>query len=553
MLNKKLHENGSKDVVDGKDEAQLMLLKTEDVSSEDLAPNGGWGWMIALAMIVIFITTIGPAICFTIIFGDFLNSTGQAGSATTLLNSVFMVSFSFSGLLTNTLLKKYSIRPVGLIGSIIFVIPNIVIAGADHIYQMCIIFFLQGIGLGVMITVCNINFNAYFVKKRATVMTVTQVIIGIGSIAYPIFIEKSMRVYGFRGTSALIGALSLNCIAAMLVMHPVEWHMKNPEEIRKENALLEKKSHINPNESRLPGQEKMRKDGRRSSGDYVKTNAARWASLRSLKEGANEIPLLVETLKLASQSRVASSAEIDGVGPTVTVRSKSGSHHDLVTKRLSMLSAASMTSLTSTAALGDIQNQYQRQKERSKIRSDTGIKKADETRTKGFVSTMANFFEVSLFKDWKFINTCTGISFVFASEYAFSSFLPLIMNDAGYSKSEAAYAVTIGAVAELVSRIFLAFFTMLVDVRAKYIFFVAMIVVVFAKLSFLCYQDTLMGIFITSAAISFIRSWFFTTQPLVVIENFSSDKFAAAYGVFTIISGAVNIISGPFVDSDRWV
>lgn len=40
---------------------------------------------------------MGPAPSFTIIYGDFLESTGQAGTAITILNSLFNISFSCAG------------------------------------------------------------------------------------------------------------------------------------------------------------------------------------------------------------------------------------------------------------------------------------------------------------------------------------------------------------------------------------------------------------------------------------------------------------------------
>lgn len=90
-------------------------------------------------------------------------------------------------------------------------------------------------------------------------------------------------------------------------------------------------------------------------------------------------------------------------------------------------------------------------------------------------------FEITLLKNWSFLNVCLGISFVFASDFTFASLLPLMMTHDGFSKSDAALAVTVGATAELVSRCLLALFTLVVDIKAKYLFFMAMICMAFAK------------------------------------------------------------------------
>ncbi|XP_018400235.1 PREDICTED: probable transporter MCH2 [Cyphomyrmex costatus] len=73
-----------------------LISEEDEITLEDLAPDGGWGWMIALAMILIMFTTIGPSSSFAIIFGDFLENSGKAGMASSLFNSVFMVNYSIA-------------------------------------------------------------------------------------------------------------------------------------------------------------------------------------------------------------------------------------------------------------------------------------------------------------------------------------------------------------------------------------------------------------------------------------------------------------------------
>ena len=85
-------------------------------------------------------------------------------------------------------------------------------------------------------------------------------------------------------------------------------------------------------------------------------------------------------------------------------------------------------------------------------------------------------------KDQAFINTCLGISFVFASDFTFSSILPLMMTKYGYTQGDAALAITVGATAELVSKVLLAIFTLFVDARPKTLFFFAMICMALAKI-----------------------------------------------------------------------
>ncbi|XP_033216574.1 uncharacterized protein LOC117172597 [Belonocnema kinseyi] len=552
------------------DEQENGELKEE----ENEAPDGGWGWMVALGLVVVFTTTIGPAASFTIIFGDFLDQTGQAGSVTTILNSVFNISFSLAGLGTNPLLKVFSIRTVGMIGAIAFAIPNVLQAFVGHVVELAVLFFLQGIGCGFIFTVCNTNFNAYFVKRRATVMSACQTIVGLGCIVYPIWIEKMMKAYGFRGTAALIGALSLNCIVGMALMHPVEWHYKkNKKKTTSEKMALIKQESIG--NIRFSGEFKLINDHwkRRSTIDVIHPSmkSNRWNSLRSLKEDDFE-----NKTELSGSLTNVESGNIRRRANTITHK------HESVAKIVTeALSSSSLANLRMPVGFDNLNNAEARVKTKifekpknfelkilektkemdtlgenekfnstEKLREKDNLTNSEEMKLekkKGHKWSFSDVIDMTLMKDRAFINTCLGISFVFASDFTFSSLLPLMMIKYGYTQGDAALAITVGATAELVSKILLAIFTLIVGARPKKLFFFAMICMALAKIGFYYLEHTMMGLITMVAAIGMVRSWLMVPQPLVVVENLSVDKFAAAYGVFAIISGAISIIFGPVV------
>jgi len=64
---------------------------------------------------------------------------------------------------------------------------------------------------------------------------------------------------------------------------------------------------------------------------------------------------------------------------------------------------------------------------------------------------------------------------------------------------------------------------------------------------FLLCEHTIMGVFIMTAIIGAVRSWLMVLQPLVIIEDTSIEKFALAYGIYSVISGIVTIVFGALV------
>lgn len=145
-------------------------------------------------------------------------------------------------------------------------------------------------------------------------MYASQVIIALGGIVYPTLCGKMLPVFGFRGkchegkvldiyynsllfvilvylgTAAIIGALSLHSIVGMTMMHPVEWHAKNPEEVRAERAREREQKVFR----------ELALVNRRSTIDVIHLSSkTKWSSLRSLKEErGTETPLLIEALKV---------------------------------------------------------------------------------------------------------------------------------------------------------------------------------------------------------------------------------------------------------------
>lgn len=118
----------------------------------------------------------------------------------------------------------------------------------------------------------------------------------------------SVSLFGIlTGTAALTAGLSLNCIVAMMLMHPVEWHRRDPEEVRMERARRAEESRILMSEKLMQEKPSAGKfvhpvlAKRRSTihAAQVFAKPSRWSSLRSLKEGGlREVPLLIETLRV---------------------------------------------------------------------------------------------------------------------------------------------------------------------------------------------------------------------------------------------------------------
>lgn len=82
---------------------------------------------------------------FGLMFGDFLNSLGEKTSAIALITSSFFSAFSFAGLFTNILFRKFAIRSVGVAGAILYFIGSLMTIFVTSVEQLLFAFsVLQG-------------------------------------------------------------------------------------------------------------------------------------------------------------------------------------------------------------------------------------------------------------------------------------------------------------------------------------------------------------------------------------------------------------------------
>ncbi|XP_063223909.1 uncharacterized protein LOC134531851 isoform X2 [Bacillus rossius redtenbacheri] len=118
----------------------------ERAASEDQAPEGGWGWCVALGMSVMFIVMMGPVGCFGLVFGEFLEAVGGGTQAFTVVVSVFVTSVSLTGLVTNYAMKEYSARQVGIAGCLLAFSGNFLSIFATSVNYLVITYgIVQGL------------------------------------------------------------------------------------------------------------------------------------------------------------------------------------------------------------------------------------------------------------------------------------------------------------------------------------------------------------------------------------------------------------------------
>ncbi|XP_011203888.2 monocarboxylate transporter 9 [Bactrocera dorsalis] len=478
-----------------------------------VAPNGGWGIFVCIGMALPFISGLAALPSFGLIFGDFLHTIGAETSAVAFITSAFFCAFSFAGLFSGSLFNRYGLRAVGLMGGCLYFSGSLLQIFVRTTWELLFAFsVIQGTGFGLIVPTSYTTFNNYFVEKRVMWMSFAQSLIGVGTMFYPVGMQKLMELYGFRGCLLVLAAINSHAILGMLLMQPVEWHMRkvtiqieptltsstyigDAKKLENEDITLILSTTINNNQY-------MKYNGR-------DTSAMESNNLSRLMHGkSSPVTISRENVKNISNisSRTSSITNLGNWTGPIVVRDAS----------------PEMTPFHSMLAVNAVE------KESSCWQS------------------LVDFLDLKLLKKPIYLNIVLGISFALYSDIAFFTLQPLYLFELGFTKSDTASIIAIGAAADLASRIFLAFSAIFIQMRSRYIYLAGSFFTIIARFAFLnvfSYVDMAC----TTAAMGFLRTWIHVPLPLVFAEYLPKERFATGYGLFMFLQGNIMFAVGPLV------
>ncbi|XP_037931982.1 monocarboxylate transporter 9-like [Teleopsis dalmanni] len=420
------------------------------------APDGGWGIFVCIGMAMPFISGLAALPSFGLIFGDFLKSISAETSAIAFITSAFFCAFSFAGLFSGSLFNRFGLRNVGILGGVLYFLGSFFQIFVTSTTTLLLSFSLiQGVGFGLIVPTSYTTFNNYFVKKRVMWMSFAQSLIGVGTMVYPVLMQKLMESYGFRGCLLILSAINAHAILGMVLMQPVEWHMRRIQVVdqelvekiinSKQNNLIEiKKNTVEKN-----NKEKLNIIETRNS--VVPSNNVQPNSLKETEVDADNgnhlSPLMVysrkssykfskEDLKILASRSSSITSLGNWTGPIIVSDASPEMTHFPTSQRSSVISS---------------------------IKGPIQLRKSNW-------QYIIDFLDLTLMKNPIYVNIVLGISFALYSDIAFFTLQPIYMFELGFSKPDTASIIAIGAAADLISRIFLAFSAVFIQMPSRYIY-----------------------------------------------------------------------------------
>ncbi|KAB5553658.1 hypothetical protein PHYPO_G00041140 [Pangasianodon hypophthalmus] len=240
---------GSQDFF-GRDESTMMgpmptLRGCMKPNVYSQVPDGGWGWVVAVAFFLVEVFTYGIIKIFGIFLQDLTNHFGETNSRVSWIVSICVFIMSFTAPLSSVLSNRFGFRPVVMVGGVLISLGTVTTAFTTSITQMYITTGLVA-GLGYCLTFLPTVtiLSQYFNKRRSLVTSIasTGECFSLFALA-PAFSALKDQV-GWRNCMIVIGLLQASVIGCGALLRPI---IIQPECSKQEEELAGPQSPLKTN------------------------------------------------------------------------------------------------------------------------------------------------------------------------------------------------------------------------------------------------------------------------------------------------------------------
>ncbi|XP_012284361.1 uncharacterized protein LOC105701830 isoform X2 [Orussus abietinus] len=228
-------------------------------------PDGGWGWVVVMASLVISMIADGVSFSFGLLYIEFLQEFGASKSKTAWIGSLFMAVPLLSGPVMSALVDRYGCRNMTIAGGLISGLGFVLSSFSNTIEVMYLTFgVIAGLGLGLCYVTAVVSIAYWFDKKRTLAVGLGACGTGIGTFVYAPMTTFFIEEYGWRGTCLLLAGTFFNMIVCGVVMRDPEWWIleqqkQSPASPKRSSARSEGgRSAASPVED-FPGVEELRR------------------------------------------------------------------------------------------------------------------------------------------------------------------------------------------------------------------------------------------------------------------------------------------------------
>ncbi|KAM4598611.1 monocarboxylate transporter 6 isoform 2-T2 [Polymixia lowei] len=211
-------EQASHAAAPGADAGQVAGLAGQ---SQPSAPDGGWGWIVLVATILVLALTLAFPSCIGIFYTDLQTEFNTSNTETSWVPAIMVAVLHAGGPLCSVLVERFGCRATVMVGGVLSGLGMAVSALARTINELYITAVITGLGFCLSFQPSVTMMGHYFVRRRAFANALSSTGTALGLSTLPLISNFLLNEFGWRGSFLVLGGVLLNCCVCGAVMRPV--------------------------------------------------------------------------------------------------------------------------------------------------------------------------------------------------------------------------------------------------------------------------------------------------------------------------------------------
>ncbi|KAM7371008.1 hypothetical protein PAMP_010513 [Pampus punctatissimus] len=186
------------------------------------APDGGWGWVVAVAFFLVEVFTYGTIKSFGIFLQDLMKEFGETNTRVSWSVSICVFVMTFNGPLSSIMTNRLGFQLVVMIGGLLISSGTIATSFVSSINQVYITYgLIAGLGYCLTFLPTVTILSQYFTSRRSLVTALASTGESLSMFALAPAFSALRDHIGWRHTMAAIGALQAIIIICGALLRPI--------------------------------------------------------------------------------------------------------------------------------------------------------------------------------------------------------------------------------------------------------------------------------------------------------------------------------------------
>nr|XP_055048729.1 solute carrier family 16 member 6b [Misgurnus anguillicaudatus] len=185
-------------------------------------PDGGWGWVVAVAFFFVEVFTYGIIKIFGIFLQDLMSCFGETNSRVSWVVSICVFVMAFTAPLSTVMSNRFGYRPVVMLGGFLISLGTITTALTQSITEMYITMgIVAGLGYCLSFLPTVTILSQYFSKRRSLVTSIASTGECFSLLALAPALNALKEQIGWRYCLIVIGVLQTSIIICGALLKPI--------------------------------------------------------------------------------------------------------------------------------------------------------------------------------------------------------------------------------------------------------------------------------------------------------------------------------------------